>query len=150
MGWTSHTMKIYFFTFINLLLTRLDAFSFWRTSKHLRKCKSHYYIIWHSHWTHTMSDKFSLKWNDFQTTVSSSFKTFRQEEDFCDVTLVSDDEVQMSAHKLILSACSSFFKSILKKNPHSSPLLYLSGVDSILGTSWTTFTKGKFNYSKIT
>ena len=77
-----------------------------------------------------MSDKFCLKWNDFQTTVSSSFKTFRQEEDFFDVTLVSDDEVQMSAHKLILSACSSFFKSILKKNPHSSPLLYLSGVDS--------------------
>ena len=77
-----------------------------------------------------MSDKFCLKWNDFQTTVSSSFKTFRQEEDFCDVTLVSDDEVQMSAHKLIVSACSSFFKSILKKNPHTSPLLYLSGVDS--------------------
>ena len=78
-----------------------------------------------------MSDKFSLKWNDFQTTVSSSFKTFRHEEDLFDVTLVSDDEVQMSAHKLILSASSSFFKSILKKNPHSSPLLYLSGVDSI-------------------
>ena len=78
-----------------------------------------------------MSEKFSLKWNDFQTTVSNSFKIFRQEEDLFDVTLVSDDEVQMSAHKLILSACSSFFKSILKKNPHSSPLLYLSGVDSI-------------------
>ena len=77
-----------------------------------------------------MSDKFCLKWNDFQTTVLSSFKTLRQEEDFFDVTLVSDDEVQMSAHKLTLSACSSFFKSILKKNPHSSPLLYLSGVDS--------------------
>ena len=77
-----------------------------------------------------MSEKFSLKWNDFQTTVSNSFKIFRQEEDLFDVTLVSDDEVQMSAHKLILSACSSFFKSILKKNPHSSPLLYLSGVDS--------------------
>ena len=77
-----------------------------------------------------MSEKFSLKWNDFQSTVSSSFKTLRQEEDFFDVTLVSDDEVQMSAHKLILSACSSFFKSILKKNPHSNPLIYLHGVDS--------------------
>ena len=77
-----------------------------------------------------MSEKFSLKWNNFQTTVSNSFKIFRQEEDLFDVTLVSDDEVQMSAHKLILSACSSFFKSILKKNPHSNPLLYLSGVDS--------------------
>ena len=77
-----------------------------------------------------MGEKFCLKWNDFQSTVSSSFKTLRQEEDFFDVTLVSDDEVQMSAHKLILSACSSFFKSILRKNPHQHPLIYLSGVNS--------------------
>ena len=77
-----------------------------------------------------MGEKFCLKWNDFQSTVSNSFKTLRQDEDFFDVTLVSDDEVQMSAHKLILSACSSFFKSILKKNPHQHPLIYLSGVNS--------------------
>ena len=77
-----------------------------------------------------MGEKFCLKWNDFQSTVSSSFKTMRQEEDFFDVTLVSDDEVQMSAHKIILSACSSFFKSILRKNPHQHPLIYLSGVNS--------------------
>ena len=77
-----------------------------------------------------MSEQFCLKWNDFQSTVTNSFKTLRQEEDFFDVTLVSDDEVQMSAHKLILSACSSFFKSILKKNPHQHPLIYLHGIDS--------------------
>ena len=77
-----------------------------------------------------MSEKFSLKWNDFQTTVSSSFGILREEKDFFDVTLVSDDETQISAHKLVLSACSDFFKSILKRNSHSHPLLYLSGVDS--------------------
>ena len=77
-----------------------------------------------------MSDKFSLKWNDFQSVVSQSFSVLRREEDFFDVTLVSDDEVQISAHKLVLSACSDFFKSILKRNSHSHPLLYLSGVDS--------------------
>ena len=62
--------------------------------------------------------------------MSNSFKIFRQEEDFFDVTLVTDDEVQMSAHKLILSTCSSFFKTILKKNPHPYPLIYLHGVNS--------------------
>ena len=36
----------------------------------------------------------------------------------------------MSAHKLVLSACSTFFRSILRKNVHSNPLLYLSGVSS--------------------
>ena len=47
-----------------------------------------------------------------------------------DVTLVSEDEVQMSAHKLVLSASSSFFKSVFRKNPHSHPLIYLTGVTS--------------------
>ena len=37
---------------------------------------------------------------------------------------------EISAQKLVLSASSDFFKSILRKNPHSNPLLYLSGVDS--------------------
>ena len=77
-----------------------------------------------------MSEKFSLKWNDFQSVVSQSFSALREESDFYDVTLVSDDLTQISAHKLVLSASSQFFKSILKKNPHSHPLLYLGGVDS--------------------
>ena len=74
------------------------------------------------------SEKFSLKWNDFQATVSQSLGLLRAEEDFFDVTLVSDDQRQISAHKLVLSACSSFFKNIFKKNLHSHPLLYLGGV----------------------
>ena len=77
-----------------------------------------------------MSERFSLKWNDFQSVVSQSFSVLREEADFYDVTLVSDDHTQISAHKLVLSASSGFFKSILRKNPHSHPLLYLSGVDS--------------------
>ena len=77
-----------------------------------------------------MSERFSLKWNDFQSIVSQSFSVLREEQDFYDVTLVSEDETQIQAHKLVLSACSSFFKSILKKNSHSHPLIYLSGVNS--------------------
>ena len=91
-------------------------------------------------------EKFSLKWHDFQSTVSGSFKTFRKEEDFFDVTLVSDDETQISAHKLVLSACSSFFKNILKKNTHSHPLVYLSGVDTTnLGFILNYIYKGEVN-----
>merc|ERR1712126_147824 len=74
--------------------------------------------------------KFSLKWNDFQTNVSSSFSKLRKERDFFDVTLVSDDEVHVSSHKVVLSASSDFFKNILRKSSHSSPLIYLSGVKS--------------------
>merc|ERR1712243_254211 len=75
-------------------------------------------------------EKFSLKWNDFQTTVSNSFRILKQEKDFFDVTLVAEDQKQIQSHKVVLSACSSFFKPILQKNTHSHPLIYLSGIDS--------------------
>ena len=42
-----------------------------------------------------MSKKFSLKWTDFKTKVSKSFGILREEKDFFDVTLVSDDERQI-------------------------------------------------------
>ena len=77
-----------------------------------------------------ISEKFSLKWNDFQATVSQSIGLLRAEEDFFDVTLVSDDQQMIPAHKLVLSASSPYFKQILTTNKHSHPLLCLHGVDS--------------------
>ena len=76
------------------------------------------------------SEKFCLKWNDFQTNVAKSFSQLRQETGLFDVTLVSSDQQQVSAHRLVLSACSEFFKTIFYSNTHSHPLLYHDGVDS--------------------
>ena len=72
-------------------------------------------------------DKFSLKWNDFQSNVANKFNVLRKEEDFFDVTLVTDDEQHISAHKLVLAASSEFFKTILQIATHSKPMIYLSG-----------------------
>ena len=79
-----------------------------------------------------MSEKFSLKWNDFHSNVSKAFGLFRNEDYLHDVTLVSDDHHQVSAHKLVLSACSDYFKNILKNNNKSNahPLLCLDGISS--------------------
>ena len=77
-----------------------------------------------------MSEKFCLKWNDFQANMTKSFSNLRNEDDFFDVTLVSDDKQQVSAHKLVLSSCSDYFKTILKQNKHSHPLLCLEGISS--------------------
>ena len=77
-----------------------------------------------------MSEKFSLKWNDFQSNVSRTFGQLRSEEEFFDVSLVSDDQKMLSAHKLVLSASSPYFKHILTTNKHSHPLLCLDGVSS--------------------
>jgi len=73
------------------------------------------------------SEKFCLRWNDFETNISSAFRDLREDKDFFDVTLACDDE-QIQAHKVILSACSPFFRNILHQNPHPHPLLYLKGV----------------------
>ena len=74
-------------------------------------------------------EKFCLKWNDFQTNVSKTFSTLRKEQDFLDITLLSDDGEAVSAHKVVLSASSEFFKRVLKKAEHSKPMIYLNGVD---------------------
>jgi hypothetical protein len=73
------------------------------------------------------SEKFCLRWNDFESNISSAFRKLRDDNDFFDVTLSCDNE-QIQAHKVILSACSEFFRDILHRNPHQHPLLYLKGV----------------------
>ena len=73
------------------------------------------------------SEKFCLKWNDFESNVSVAFRELRDDKDFFDVTLACEDD-QISAHKVILSACSPFFKNLLRRNPHQHPLLYLKGI----------------------
>ena len=73
------------------------------------------------------SEKFCLKWNDFESNVSVAFRELRDDRDFFDVTLACEDD-QIQAHKVILSACSPFFRGVLRKNPHQHPLLYLKGI----------------------
>jgi len=73
-------------------------------------------------------EKFCLKWNDFESNISVAFREIREQQDFLDCTL-SCGSRQVQAHKLILSACSPFFRSILAQNPHQHPLLYLKGVE---------------------
>jgi len=72
-------------------------------------------------------EKFCLRWNDFESNISSAFRELREDKDFFDVTLACDDD-QLQAHKVILSACSPFFRCILRRNKHEHPLLYLKGV----------------------
>ena len=73
------------------------------------------------------TDKFCLRWNDFEGNISSAFRELRDDKDFFDVTLACDDE-QIQVHKVIISACSPFFRNVLRKNPHQHPLLYLKDV----------------------
>ena len=68
-------------------------------------------------------EKFSLKWDNFTSNASNAFSSLRHEEYLHNVTLVSNDNQQISAHKLVLSACSEYFRNIFKNNQSKHPLL---------------------------
>jgi len=80
------------------------------------------------------TDNFCLRWNDFADNVSGAFKELRAESDFFDVTLACSDSGSktLQAHKVILSACSNFFKATFRQqsnaNKHPNPYIYLRGV----------------------
>ena len=49
-------------------------------------------------------------------------------EDFSDVTLVTEDKKHIKANINVLSTCSPVFKDILKKEKNSNQIMYLRGV----------------------
>merc|ERR1711970_1571360 len=71
--------------------------------------------------------QFCLRWNDFQTNMVSSFKHLRDEKSFTDVTLACDGQT-CKAHKMVLSACSPYFKALLEENPSKHPIIILKDV----------------------
>jgi hypothetical protein len=73
-------------------------------------------------------ENFCLKWSEFETNMRDSFRELRTNQDHFDVTLATDDDYQIQAHKIILSAGSEFFSKILAKNKHPSPFIYLKGI----------------------
>jgi len=75
-----------------------------------------------------MADQqFCLRWNNFQNNIISSFEYLRSEEDFVDVTLACEGK-SLKAHKVILSACSQYFRDLLKTTPCSHPIIVLKDV----------------------
>eukprot|EP00095_Tigriopus_kingsejongensis_P001909 maker-scaffold726_size105808-snap-gene-0.25 protein:Tk01909 transcript:maker-scaffold726_size105808-snap-gene-0.25-mRNA-1 annotation:"hypothetical protein TcasGA2_TC012869" len=58
-------------------------------------------------------DTFCLKWNDFHTSITTSFTDLRREKYLFDITIVCDGQ-HFQAHRLILSACSGVFSKLFK------------------------------------
>ena len=61
-------------------------------------------------------------------TIFIYFQHLREDQQLFDITLVAGDGNQVPAHKVILAATSKFFCSILSKNSHAHPLVFLKGV----------------------
>ena len=76
------------------------------------------------------SEKFCLRWDTYESNISSSFRELREDSEFFDVTLCCDNGIDIvQAHKVILAACSPFFRDILShQKSQQNPLLYLKGI----------------------
>ena len=74
------------------------------------------------------SEKYCLHWNDFTSNLSSAFNELRDDEDFFDITLITE-ESEIRCHKLILGACSPHFRNIIRRlSSVQNPAIYLRGV----------------------
>ena len=78
-------------------------------------------------------EKFCLQWASRHDTITG-IRDFTQ---FFDCTLATEDDESSSdnlrAHRVILSACSEFFRKILTKesvSAHPNPLIYLRGISA--------------------
>ncbi|XP_055617602.1 broad-complex core protein isoforms 1/2/3/4/5 isoform X2 [Toxorhynchites rutilus septentrionalis] len=70
---------------------------------------------------------FCLRWNNYQSSITSAFENLRDDEDFVDVTLACDGR-SLKAHRVVLSACSPYFRELLKSTPCKHPVIVLQDV----------------------
>ena len=74
-------------------------------------------------------DNYNLTWKTFSKHLTETVQEMFEDKSFANVTLVCEGQRQLRAHKFVLSACSSVFKSILKYNSaESNPLIILRGI----------------------
>lgn len=73
------------------------------------------------------TQQFSLKWTNYTNHITNAFDSLRSQEYFTDVTLCVEGR-KIRAHKVLLSACSTYFKEIFKENPCQHPVIIFKNV----------------------
>ena len=75
-------------------------------------------------------EKFNLYWHTYNDHLREMLRNMMSSNELTDVTIVSEDKKHFKAHKVVLSASSSVFQSIISDSTLSSPIIYLRGIDS--------------------
>ena len=75
-------------------------------------------------------DLYNLDWSTFQSHLLYTSQELYKDKLFADVTLLSDDLIQIKAHKTVLGSASEFFKQLFTENESDSGFLILLGVQS--------------------
>ena len=74
-------------------------------------------------------ESFSFAWSEYQLQSKSLLQNIYKGEEFYDVTLVSDDEQFIKAHKVVLAASSEYFRRIMSlQSSNSNPMVIMRGI----------------------
>ena len=73
-------------------------------------------------------EKYNLNWHTYSDHLRDMLHDMMKSDELTDVTLVCDDKTTFKAHKVVLSACSSVFKSIISHIPQNNSVIYLRGI----------------------
>ncbi|CAB0021023.1 unnamed protein product [Nesidiocoris tenuis] len=73
------------------------------------------------------NQQFSLRWNNYMNHITHMFDTLREDENLVDVTLCCEGK-KLRAHKMLLSACSTYFREIFLDNPCQHPVIIFRNV----------------------
>src|SRR5277367_6482338 len=65
-----------------------------------------------------------VHWSQHRLNIPKAFSEFLNKQQLCDVTLSCDGK-SLSAHKVILAACSPYFHDIFLKNPCKHPVVIM-------------------------
>lgn len=74
------------------------------------------------------SEHFCLRWNNHQSNLLGVFSQLLQDESLVDVTLACAEGHSIRAHKVVLSACSSYFQTLFVDHPNRHPIVILKDV----------------------
>ena len=76
------------------------------------------------------ADAMSLQYTNHSTSLSSNLATLLQNHMHCDVVLACKDGLKLSAHKIILSACSKYFRDLLADTEiHQETIIVLRDIN---------------------
>ncbi|XP_021918580.1 uncharacterized protein LOC110829301 isoform X3 [Zootermopsis nevadensis] len=65
-----------------------------------------------------------LRWNSYHSNMQATFPSLLSNEQFVDVTLACEGR-SIKCHKVMLSACSSYFEELLSQNPCQHPIVLM-------------------------
>jgi len=70
------------------------------------------------------SQQFCVKWNSYSSNLQNVFPRLLTSEHFVDITLACEGQM-IKCHKVVLSACSTYFENLLVHNPCQHPIIFM-------------------------